>query len=196
MGCIYKIENTVNGKAYIGLTVGTAEERFKKHVSMIYSSGCSALYSAMLKYGVDKFKVETIVECHDRDDLMNLEALYIEKLGTLAPCGYNLTTGGENCKASKATREKISASLKGRTITWGGKVSKSIKKLWTDDNYRAKQIEQRKKKRGKYKEGIKKPLRINLPIDEINKMHESGLSINKIAIYFGVPHSTIKRRIK
>jgi len=46
----------------------------------------------------------------------------------------------------------------------------------------------------KYKKHSK-PLRLNLPIDEINELYKSGLNINKISKIFNVPHSTIKRRI-
>lgn len=128
MGCIYKITNTKNNKCYIGLTINTAEKRFKKHLSMVYSNGCSALYSAFKKYSIDNFIISTIEESDDRDKLMVLESFYIDKFKTLSPMGYNLTTGGENCNISNSTKEKIRNAMKGREVTWGNKVSKSVKK--------------------------------------------------------------------
>ena len=196
MGCIYKISNTLNNKVYIGLTTNTAEIRFKKHISMINSNGCSALYSAFKKYGVENFKVEEVVKSNNKEALMELESFYIDKYNTLSPNGYNLTTGGENCKVSSETKEKISNSLKGRKITWADKVSIGVKKLWEDKEYREKQTKQRKKKRGKYRDGIIKPLRLDLPSEKINKMYKEGKTINEISKILGVSFYTIKKRIK
>lgn len=196
MGFIYLIKNTVNDKCYIGLTTTTPEKRFKKHISMAKSKGCYALYSAFEKYGVDKFSVAEIASSNDKAELMRLEADLIEKHKTLSPSGYNLTTGGESCIVTDETKKKISKSLAGRSVTWGGKVSESVKKLWESKEYRDKQVEQRKLKRGPYKAGIKKPLRLDLPIEKINELYNSGMSIYKISKIFNVPHSTIKRRIK
>ena len=196
MGCIYKITNSKNGKAYIGLTTRTAEIRFKKHKSMIKSFGCVALYGAMHKHGVEYFETETIYETSDKTELMEKEKFYIEFFNTLAPNGYNLTTGGEDCNVLQATKDKISLAMKGREILWKDKISESVKKLWEDDDYRTAQTLERHKKRGKYREGIVRPLRKELPIDKINEMYLDGKSINQIAIYFGVAYTTIKRRIK
>lgn len=195
MGCVYRITNKKNGKSYVGLTVNSARERFEKHVSMINSKGCPALYAALEKYGVENFTVTTLMESDSKEELMRAESLYIKKLKTLAPDGYNMTTGGENCIVSDATRMKISKALTGRDVTWGDKVSRSVKKLWEDPVYREKQTTQRMEKRGKYRDGIKKPLRLDLSISEINKLHKDGMSIHKIAQRFGVSHSTIKKRI-
>ena len=196
MGCIYKISNTLNGKLYVGLTTNTAELRFKKHISMLNSGGCSALYNAFKKYGVEHFKIEEIVESNSKEELMELETFYIAKYNTLSPYGYNLTTGGENCKVSKETKDKISNSLKGREVTWAGKVSSGIKKLWENKEYREKQTEQRKQKRGKYREGIIKPLRLDLPSEKINQLYREGKTINEISKLLGVSFYTIKKRIE
>ena len=195
MGCVYKITNTVNGKCYIGLTVNTAEDRFKKHVSMIYSNGCSALYSAMSKYGVDNFTVNTLYESDNKNYLMEMEKHYVKELNTLSPNGYNLTTGGESCIVSDETKEKLRKALTGRKIPWADKVSESVRRLWLNDEYRNKQVEQRKQKRGKYREGIVKPLRKDLPIEEIQIRYNNGDTINKISKDFNVSFYTIKRRL-
>ena len=43
---------------------------------------------------------------------------------------------------------------------------------------------------------VDKPLRIDLPKDEIIEMYNSGMSIYKIANRYGVSYNTIKRRIE
>ncbi len=196
MGCIYKITNCINQKLYVGLTLSDAETRFKKHISMIYSNGCSALYGAIKKYGIESFIVETICLSNDKKELMNLEKHYISELNTVSPNGYNLTTGGENCRVTDKTKQKISTRLKGREIKWAEKVSKGVKKLWENEEYRAKQTKQRKQKRGKYRDGIVKPLRLDLPSEKINQLYKEGKTINEISKLLGVSFYTIKKRIE
>lgn len=196
MGCIYKITNCINQKLYLGLTINDAETRFKKHKSMIYSNGCSALYEAFKKYGVENFMVETICFSNNKKELMSLEKHYISELNTVSPNGYNLTSGGENCKVTDETKKKISKALKGRKIKWAEKVSIGVKKLWEDEEYRTKQTEQRKQKRGKYRDGIIKPLRLELPSEKINQLYKDGKTINEISKLLGVSFYTIKKRIE
>jgi len=194
MACIYIIKNTINSKVYIGQTTNTAEKRFKKHLSMIYSNGCSALYPAFKKYGIENFKVETLIEGEfDLQTLNELEKTYIKHFNSLSPNGYNLTTGGDKYEYCKETSIKKSNATKGRKMTWADKTSLGIKSLWENKEYREKILAARGK-RGKYKEQVK-PLRIALPMEEINEMYKNGMNINQIAKYFNVPHSTIKRRI-
>lgn len=195
MPCIYRITNLINGKSYIGLTTRTAEHRFRKHKSMLYTNGCSTLYNAMKKYGADSFIIETIFSSDDIKKVIEAEQFFITLYGTLSPKGYNLTTGGENCIVSEETKAKIRNSLKGRSVTWGDEVSKSVKKLWENPTYREQQIKQRHQKRGKYREGIVKPLRLNIPIEDVNKMYQSGISINKISKELGVSFGVVKRRL-
>jgi len=195
MGCVYVIKNTRNKKMYVGQTVNSHKERFKKHISMVYSDGCSALYSAMKKYGCNTFYVRVIIKGDfSKSKLNDLEEYYIKKINTMSPHGYNLTTGGSYFKMSEQSKTKMIESMKGRKITWSDKISSSVKKLWENEDYRKKMLSVRGI-RGKYKKH-KKPLRLNLPINKINTMHLSGMNINQIAKYFKVPFSTIKRRIK
>ena len=99
MGAIYKIYNDVNDKVYIGQTVRTAERRWAEHknaaINELYRE--TILYNAMRKYGVDKFHMIVIREC-DESELDYYEELYINAYNSLAPNGYNMTTGGEKGK--------------------------------------------------------------------------------------------------
>lgn len=97
MGYIYKVTNTVNGKAYVGQTRRTIEQRWKQHV---YNSFNEAPYNkgpfhcAIKKYGVDAFIVEELEECKN-EDLDEREMHWIKYLDTLRN-GYNATTGGDH----------------------------------------------------------------------------------------------------
>lgn len=197
MGCIYKITNCINQKLYIGLTINDAETRFKKHKSMIYSNGCSALYEAFKKYGVENFIVETICFSSNKKELMSLEKHYISELNTVSPNGYNLTSGGENCKVTDETKKKISKALKGRKIKWAEKVSIGVKKLWEGEEYRTKQTEQRKQKRGKYRDGIiKEKLRKKIDIQSFTKDYYSYMDLKQMVINYDISLPTIYRIIK
>lgn len=109
MGFIYRIINGVTIKIYIGQTTKPIRLRWKKHrdsakaYSKYITTGehngtskyikHSAIYAAMHKYGLKNFRIEIILECAN-EDLDKLETQYIKDLNTLAPNGYNLTTGG------------------------------------------------------------------------------------------------------
>lgn len=111
MGYIYKITNTVNGKAYIGQTINKPEYRINMHFCPSAKS-CSALHNAIRKYGRDAFTVEILHEALDIF-LDDLEIAEIKRHNTLVPNGYNIEGGG-HANNSYQTRQKISAANKGR----------------------------------------------------------------------------------
>lgn len=98
MAYIYKIINTVNNKVYIGKTERAVSIRFKEHcrASQRYDEdlGKRPLYSAMKKYGVDKFIVEEIEETDCPEER---ERYWIEYYGSFKT-GYNATSGGDGRK--------------------------------------------------------------------------------------------------
>jgi group I intron endonuclease len=57
IGHIYCIENTINGKKYIGKTTKSINERFEEHKreSKLERSKTRALYKAIQKYGLENF---------------------------------------------------------------------------------------------------------------------------------------------
>lgn len=198
MSVIYKITNLVNNKIYIGQTINSIDKRLKKHLSQVNCTNiCSALYSAFKKYGKENFIIEIVINGeYSKEELNQLEMFYIKKFNSLSPNGYNLQSGGNSFMVVESVKKQTSEKLKGREITWKNKVSDGVKKLWQNKEYREKQILQKHKKRGKYREGIIKPFRINLDNELINKMYSNGDTIYKIAKYFNVSFYTIKKRIK
>lgn len=95
IGYIYKITNDVNGKVYIGLCTTTVEERFENHKKDRTKNTHEKrpLYSAMNKYGIEHFHVETIEEC-DMAILPEREQYWIAYYNSYH-YGYNATLGGE-----------------------------------------------------------------------------------------------------
>ena len=129
MSCgIYKIENQVNQKVYIGQSTNIAT-RWRRHRSEANNLNNSyPLYRAMRKYGLENFSFEIIEEC-SREDLDSRERYWIKKFDSYYN-GYNSTLGGhskrgyslsesfkEKCRNRRHTQEtkqRMSISAKGR----------------------------------------------------------------------------------
>ena len=120
MGYIYKITNTINGKAYIGISKHQPEKsRIRKHLS---GKGNILIAQAVQKYGRDAFTYEILEKDIFNEFMSQLEQDYIKHFNTMAPNGYNLTTGGNyNYELSDSTRRKISKAATGRKSPTKGK---------------------------------------------------------------------------
>lgn len=92
---VYKVTNTVNGKAYIGITARTVDLRWRFHLNKANNGSRFALHCAMRKYGADNFRVEAIYTATSLDELKACEKGLIAAHGTFAPHGYNMTAGGD-----------------------------------------------------------------------------------------------------
>lgn len=101
---IYKIENLVNGKVYIGQSVDIYT-RWISHKNASLREGNRGynypLYRAFRKYGIDNFYFEIIEECTE-EELDEKEIYYINKyksfVGLDYSNGYNQTLGGEGSR--------------------------------------------------------------------------------------------------
>lgn len=112
---IYVITNKINGKQYVGQTKGSLEQRWNQHKH--YASHCYALKAAISKYGADNFSIEQIDSANSREELNEKERYWIEKLNTLSPNGYNLTTGGDCTTICQETLDKMSKALQGHPVS-------------------------------------------------------------------------------
>lgn len=130
MYSVYKITNAVNGKAYIGITSRSTDERFNDHLSRSRNDArFSRLYLAMRKYGVENFSVETLEQSDDSDKTRNLETVYIKKFDCFKN-GYNCNYGGHGAiDISDETRRRISQSNLGRKVGKEGRKNMSLSKL-------------------------------------------------------------------
>lgn len=114
MGHIYMIKNKINGKIYIGQTIHSIKERFKKHQKE--GSNCRAIYSAIKKYGWKNFEKDWY-ECID-EDLNKHEKWMVNLMGALSPEGYNLREGGgSRGKHSEESKQKNRDAHTGKTHT-------------------------------------------------------------------------------
>lgn len=121
MGIIYKLKSPElkdhASKPYVGQTRGTFESRMGSHKSasanLKKTDGCRLLNNAIRKYGWDNFIKEVIWECPD-EQLDFWETFFIIAFSSLAPNGYNLTTGGNSNLKSNATKLKMRESALAR----------------------------------------------------------------------------------
>lgn len=100
-GYIYKIDNLVNGKCYIGQTTTTIQHRWGQHKSDYNNP--NPMYKAFKKYGIHYFKISEVANYtrDSKDELLRIlnkkEIYYIKKFNSLTTgYGYNLSVGGNN----------------------------------------------------------------------------------------------------
>lgn len=103
---IYKIENLINHKCYIGQSV-KIEQRWKNHKitakNLNDKNYDNPLYRAIRKYGIENFSFEIIEEC-SVNELNNRQRYWIKHYDSFFN-GYNLTMGGDG---SGSKEKKIS----------------------------------------------------------------------------------------
>lgn len=93
MNYIYKISNNYNNKIYIGLT-NDIERRMYQH-KIGHDAEHSAIDRAILKHGWENFSYEIIDKSESREQIKQLEQLYIQQYDSYLH-GYNCTLGGDD----------------------------------------------------------------------------------------------------
>lgn len=133
MGCVYIAVNKINGKGYIGKTLGSMEKRALEHFQCTRKKKYFYFQAALKKYGFDKFEWRELFSSEDNEILCSKEKDFIKKLNTRCPSGYNLTDGGDGIigvKRSEITpeiRRKQSLSKMGNKYRLGVKTSEETK---------------------------------------------------------------------
>lgn len=89
---IYKIENKLNHKIYIGQSMDP-ERRFREHCGQKQMKYSSLIQDAIQKYGKENFTFEVLGWFEDYNEK---EIYYISFYRSLAPYGYNLHPGGND----------------------------------------------------------------------------------------------------
>ena len=130
---IYKIQNKINKKIYIGQTVGTLQHRISQHKSN--SKKKSVINMAIRKYGWDNFVAEVIDSAKSIEELNQKEIYWIEYYKSISPNGYNLELGGKNALHEEETRNKISKANKGRFLSEKSPKSKRVYKFSLDGKF-------------------------------------------------------------
>jgi group I intron endonuclease len=178
-GVIYKITNP-KGKIYIGCTID-----FKRRLSeyrRLRMAKQVKLYNNLTKYGYDNHKFEIIEECND--EILHEREIYFIKYYNCIEEGLNVRLGNRTGALTEDTKQKISAALMGREITWdnnGG--SKGYK-------YTEEQIQKMSKPRvNKWERGKLVPPHI---VEEIRLKYKEGHKRSSLSREYNVSWGTIK----
>jgi len=144
---IYKIENNINGKIYIGLTTKDLSKRIAGHIA----ENKSYIQKALNKYGLQSFAVSVIDSAESREILCEKERHWIQHYNSKVPNGYNLTDGGDGLiNPSKVVRraiaKKVSVLMKGNQYRTGiphseetkKQIGKTLKKTFSSPKMRKK----------------------------------------------------------
>lgn len=115
---IYKIENIINHKKYIGQSIDIYK-RWERHKHIFNNKNSHSyeypLYKDIRKYGLENFDFKIIEEC-DKDLLDEREKYWIKYYDSFFN-GYNQTFGGESgCRLDKSVLIKILYLLKNTNL--------------------------------------------------------------------------------
>lgn len=108
MAYIYKIENQINHKVYIGKTEYEPERRWNEHKAEAKRNRSlnRALYRAMRKYGIENFSFEVIKETNNPNNDEMQSIIDYDSFHN----GYNETLGGDGCSYLELSELEICKS--------------------------------------------------------------------------------------
>ena len=146
-GNVYKFENKLNGKIYIGQS-RCIERRYNEHVYC--EKPMYELDRAIKKYGIENFDY-CILESFNTYNLEEVnkwmdekEDYYIQFYNSLHPNGYNLLSNRHHPEFSEITKERISTSCLGKNNGFYGRnhseetrkrMSESAKRRGNNNSY-------------------------------------------------------------
>lgn len=129
---IYKITNIKTNLSYIGKSVNP-NSRFKTHLREAYRNKYkNYFHNSIRKYGNESFKLEIIEsDIQNENDAYCREKLWIDKLNTISPHGYNSHGGGRGgtFNPSSELRKKLSDAKLGYTPWNVGKIMNISKRF-------------------------------------------------------------------
>lgn len=125
---IYKIQNIENNKIYIGQSIDIAQ-RWREHRSdALINRDNSILHKAIKKYGEFNFSYEIIEECL-KEKLDEREIYWIQYYNSMAPNGYNQTSGGYSGQGELFRKPVLQYDLKGNFIQEFESASEAARQL-------------------------------------------------------------------
>jgi group I intron endonuclease len=120
---IYKAENKINGKVYIGKTIQPFKIRKNWHINNSRKNAVCYFQRAIQKYGEENFEWSILTETDSENKLNFLEKFYIAVYKKMTQL-YNLTDGGEGLSGyifSEESRKKIGDAQRGEKGNMYGK---------------------------------------------------------------------------
>jgi group I intron endonuclease len=92
---IYCLRNKVNGKEYVGKTVGSLAARWASHKCSAARGSRLAIHNAIRKYGPEGFDVFELSHPRDLGEMNVSERAHVSSRHSRSPGGYNMSDGGD-----------------------------------------------------------------------------------------------------
>lgn len=176
MAYIYKIENQINHKVYIGKTEYDPQKRWKQHQneSQKIRSQNRALYRAINKYGIENFIFEVIKETSSPNEDEIKTIIEYDSFHN----GYNETLGGDGRAYLELPEQEICRFyLKRKSIKATAEYFKhdrlTIKKILYKNNIVIESNSALKKSVAKIDKNTGEVLEIYSSVSEAEKLNES-----------------------
>ncbi len=113
-GFIYRAQNLINQKIYIGQTTQSLNRRIKGHKDKIIRQKSNThFHNAIRKHGIDNFMWTILCHVDNKKALDKAEIYWIKYYDTIKN-GYNHLGGGSNGKHSLIAKRKMSKSHLGK----------------------------------------------------------------------------------
>ena len=203
MYTVYKHQNKINGKVYIGITMQKPEKRWGNN-GVNYKTS-PHFYAAIQKYGWDNFNHDILFEnlTHDEACLKEQELIkYYDSMNR--EFGYNSTSGGDIFIMNEETKQKISQSMRGNTNGLGHpcsdekkqKISEKQKNRTFTEEHKQKLSDAAKQRHVPCSEEKKKKLSQNYPnkrkvyCEELDTIYES---VQECGRQLGIPATNITK---
>jgi group I intron endonuclease len=202
MAIIYKIENTINKKCYIGWTSKTLDIRWEQHKkAALKNKENRKFYNAIRKYGTDVWDVQLVCEVNTKDLATKKEIEFIALYDSYTN-GYNSTLGGDGNNGiimSEESNKKRSEKLKGIKKQIPGFLGRihsdeSKKKIslshigkskpwvkWSDEQIKKRSMKRRSLTKEQY--------------DQMIELRSEGIVTKKIAEIIGTTNDIVKKWI-
>lgn len=110
---IYKAQNKINNKIYIGKT-NNLRKRIREHTRYDVHNGL-LFHKAIEHYGAENFEWTIIDSTTTNEEANFLESYYIKKFNSFKPNGYNMTFGGDG-NSNQSAKRIVCLSLNGDYI--------------------------------------------------------------------------------
>lgn len=203
MYTVYKHQNKINGKIYIGITMQEPEKRWGNN-GINYKTS-PHFYAVIQKYGWNNFDHDILFENLTHDEACSKEQELIEYYNSMnREFGYNSTSGGDIFIMNEETKQKISHSMMGNTNGLGHpcsdekkrKISESQKGRTFTEEHKQKLSAATKQRHVPCSEEKKKKLSQNYPnkrkvyCEELDTIYES---VQECGRQLGIPATNITK---
>ena len=160
--CVYLVENSVNGKTYVGKTKFDVGVRMKSHLRAASKGSKYAFHRAIRKYGIDAFRIEAVEICESEESALEAEMYWVEWYQSFGPLGYNMTAGGRGNIGHKHTdesRAKMRSALVGhKPCAEAHRRSLEVRRCGFSEPAKARMAAAQKERRKREKESGGSPL--------------------------------------